>query len=126
MKQGDCFWNDSAPRLPAHLWVIISDPELDPENVVIVNLTDATKFSDQTCILRPGDHADLTKPSCVAYGFAKITSVAALKKVQQCGSISLTTPASPEMLDKILKGAQDGDELPNAQRERLREQSLIA
>jgi hypothetical protein len=38
-----------------HLYIVISDPHLDPESVVIVNMT-TDRGGDQSCVLLPGDH----------------------------------------------------------------------
>lgn len=41
MQAGDCFYNKASRDTPSHPWIIISDTEEDPNNVVIVNFTDA-------------------------------------------------------------------------------------
>ena len=41
MKAGDTF----VPKmLDHHLWVVLSEPSVDPENVVIVDATDKSKI----------------------------------------------------------------------------------
>ena len=55
MNHGDCFFNKALPGVPSHPWVIISDSAQNPTDVVIVNLTDADKYFDQTCILDVAD-----------------------------------------------------------------------
>jgi hypothetical protein len=127
MKQGDCFFNKPTHRLPSHPWVILSDPGIDPDNVLIVNLTDADSHHDQSCILDPSDHPGVfTKRSCVAYQFSKVTSITELKNLKKQGLLYWKTPVSRETLDKILAGAQETDELTGARRNVLRDQSLIS
>jgi hypothetical protein len=126
MKQGDCFFNKNAPGLPSHPWVILSDPDIDSDNVLIVNLTDADEHDDKSCVLDQPDHPGVfTKRSCVAYRFSKVTSVARLKEAKKQGLLIWKKPISRDTLDKILLGAQETDELSNGKRELLRDQSLI-
>jgi hypothetical protein len=57
MKAGDTFQPaDSTVDTFVHLWVIISDPEQDPDQVLIVSLTAYHPKKDTACILVPGDH----------------------------------------------------------------------
>ena len=127
MKQADCFFNKAGKDTPSHPWIIISNPEINPDDVLIVNLTDAENHSDRSCVLQISDHPHVfTKPSCVAYCWAKVTSVAALKHLESKGLIFPKAPVCPATLAKILAGAEETDELKNAHRELLRDQSLIS
>jgi hypothetical protein len=128
MKHGDCFYTDKDIRgTPSHPWVVISDPEINPDDVLIVNLTDADKHHDQSCILDVSDYPEvLTKRSCVAYQWANVTSVAALEDVVSKNLVSHRPPVCAATLTKILAGAEETDELKNAHRELLRRQSLIS
>jgi hypothetical protein len=126
MKQGDCFFNKEAPKVPSHPWVILSDPDVDPDNVLIVNLTDSKTHDDHSCLLDSSDHPGvITKPSCVAYRFANVTSVSALEQAVASKLLYIKPPVSQQVLRKILNGAQWTDELKNAHRELLRSQFLI-
>ncbi len=124
MKQGDCFFNKATPGLRSHPWVIISDPETDPDNVVIVNLTDAEGHDDHTCLLGPLDHPEVfRKRSYVAYRWAQITSVQELEEVKS--SLIMKPPVPDQTLRKILAGVTEGGELPNAHRVILQRQGVI-
>lgn len=126
MKQGDCFFNKAAPRLPSHLWVIVSQPDVDEDNVLIVNLTDVENHHDLSCVLDASDHPGIiTKRSCVAYQFAKITSLARLQEALSSGLLYSRDPVPSETLAKIINGAQETDELRGDCRELLRGQFLI-
>jgi hypothetical protein len=48
-----------------HRWVLISDPVLDPDKVLSVNITSYDPREDQACILEIGDHRSLTERSLV-------------------------------------------------------------
>ena len=125
MEIGDCFVNKSTARLPSHLWIVISDPNCDAENVLIVNVTDIKNHYDHSCILTMPDHSWLAKDSCVAYQWAKNTSLAELNMAQSLGLISMKEPLAADVLQRILTGAHISDELRGAHRELLRSQSLI-
>lgn len=127
MKQGDCFFNKATPGLRSHPWVILSEPETDPNNVVIVNLTDAVGWDDRSCVLDVEDHpAVFTKPSCIAYRNANITSVDRLEEAKSLGLIFMKPPIPDQTLRKILDGVTESGELPNAHRAILRMQFLIS
>ena len=127
MKKGDCFFNKEIRGIPSHPWVIISDPQIDPDNVLIVNLTDANGHHDRSCVLDASDHPGVfTKPSCVAYQWAKLTSVQDLTTARTKKLLITKKSVSPATLQKILDGAQETDELKNAFRELLRDQGLIS
>lgn len=126
MNQGDCFFNKAAPGLPSHPWVILSDPNEDPDNVLIVNLTDIHNHHDRSCVLGPEDHPGVfTKSCCVKYQAAKVTSVDDLKRAISVGAIYEKSPVPDVTLYKIIDGAIETDELRNAHRELLREQRII-
>jgi hypothetical protein len=71
MKAGDTFRPaENTVDQFIHLWVIISDPEQDPDEVLIVSLTEYHPKKDTACILGPGDHPFIHKKTCVAYNLA--------------------------------------------------------
>jgi len=125
MDIGDCFFNKSGRNTPSHLWIVLSDPALDAENVLIVNITDAGNHHDASCVVSETDHAAITKESVVAYQFAKITSNARLTEANAAGLLIRKEPISDELLTRILEGAYASDELTGRQRELLRSQRLI-
>lgn len=125
-KAGYAFLNAEARTLPVHLWVIISDPAQDPNDVLIVNLTSWRSDHDQTCILRVGDHPWIQHDSCVNYPAAKVTSLGMLKMLLGKSLITPKDPFAPAVLERIREGAGESEELKNAHRVLLRQQELIA
>lgn len=114
MNQGDCFYNKAATNIPSHPWIIISDPGQNVTDVVIVNLTDAEKHFDQTCILDVSDFPGwITKKSAVAFQMAKVTSVAALTAAEKAGLIFNKSQMPAAALNKILAVLPIADELKN-------------
>lgn len=126
MDQGDCFFNKPTPSCPSHPWVIVSYPPDDPDNVLIVNLTDIENHHDHSCVLQPEDHPGVfIKKCCIKYEAAKVTSVKLLEQAFAQGLLYLKNPVPPETLDKIIEGAIETDELINAHRMLLRRQGII-
>jgi hypothetical protein len=51
MKAGDTF---IPARFDHHLWIVLSDPKANPDNVVIVNFTTHTLDEEPHCIIQKG------------------------------------------------------------------------
>ena len=97
-----------------HLWFVLSDPEIDPQSVVYVNLTSYSPppapqnaRNDPACIWTLGDHPFVEHPTCVYYHGAHIGSIANLRGRYACGGISFHEPASPQMLAKMQSSSAD-------------------
>ena len=124
--QGDCFFNRAGRDLKSHPWVILSDPQINEDDVLIVNYTDINKIDDMSCKLDVIDHPGfITKPCCVHYREAKVTSVNDLRRADSAGALLKKSTVPDETLDKILAGAYESDELKGAHRQLLRDQRII-
>jgi hypothetical protein len=62
MDAGYCFLLSD---IDDHLWIIISNPKLDPDHVLIVNLTTVASYKETVCVLSVGDHPWIRHDSCV-------------------------------------------------------------
>ena len=104
MKAGDTFRPaDGTVDKFVHLWVIISDPEQDSEEVLIVSLTEYHPKKDTACILVPGDHPFIRKTSCVAYDLANAPSLDVLRQAQENGDLIANEPMRSDVLERIRK-----------------------
>jgi hypothetical protein len=104
MKAGDTFRPaDGTVDKFVHLWVIISDPEQDSEEVLIVSLTEYHPKKDTACILVPGDHPFIHKTSCVAYDLANAPSLDVLRQAQENGDLIANEPMRSDVLERIRK-----------------------
>jgi len=125
MRPGDCFYNKAVPGIPSHRWVIVSDPEQDQHNVLIVNFTDADDHHDTTCVFTPTDIPWLTKRTCMAYQFAKLTSIQKLEEAEAKGLLFGHCEVSEEALALIREGVSTSEELKKTDYlELLRSQGL--
>ncbi len=62
-----------------HLWVVLSDPMVDPEKVVLVNFTTHTVDEEQHCVLKKGDHPFIKHKTVVRYRDAKLVRASDLE-----------------------------------------------
>ena len=104
MKAGDAFRPaDRSVDKFIHLWVIISDPDQDSSEVLIVSLTEAHPKKDMACILKPGEHPALHKTTCVAYDLANAPSLSDLIRSRDAGGLIPAQPMDATILDRIRK-----------------------
>jgi hypothetical protein len=104
MNAGDTFflWIKAAD---CHLWVIISDPTLFPDAVLIASFTTYTCDQEDACLLDAGEHRHVTHKTCVSYGHARKTTAANLCQLRNSGKIEMKDPVSPQILQRIRLGA---------------------
>jgi len=126
MNAGDTF-RIPAPgtSLDSHLWVVISDPAVSAERVLIVNFTTRRKDSDPACVLQAGEHPFVHHPTCVNYAGAKIVSVAQIQTLLQKGLLSGHTAISAALLKRIRDGAAASERMSLDHADILIEQGVI-
>lgn len=112
-------------RFDKHLWVVLSDPAIDPERILIVNVTSHKPHHDQTCLLEAGEHPWLKWRSCIMYEGARVTSIADCDRVIKSGHVEFREPVSPELLQRIRDGAATTDRISLAHQRLLVDQGLI-
>jgi len=121
MNAGDTYLFPSADK---HLWVVISEPSFDPQQVVVVMLASWKPHCDQDCILEIGDHPFVRHRTCVEYHRATIETDATLEHAKRRGLLIPKDPASTVLLQRIRQACQDAD-MRNDCREALRIQGII-
>jgi hypothetical protein len=121
MQAGDTFL---FPGADDHLWMIVSDPAADAENVVIVLFVSWTAKYDQACVLHGGEHPFVKHETCVQYPGAKVVSDAKLESLLQTGQLKPKSPLSSELLALIREKAADSS-IPTRAYEILREQGYV-
>jgi hypothetical protein len=101
MHCGDAFLKTGSDK---HLWIVLSDPNVDPENVLIVNLTTYDSRKESACILKSGDHCWITHDTCVNYEDAMVTTLDKLNAAKDGGALKMQTCLADNVLRKILDG----------------------
>ena len=109
-----------------HLWIVISDPAIDSDSVVIVNFTTHTINEKSTCIVQKGEHPFIRHKTSVRYADARLTSEEDLKKLLKANLLTPKEQCSAALLTKLRLGAsKDVHLLPEECKELLDRQGLI-
>jgi hypothetical protein len=122
MDAGTTFLRADADK---HLWVVLSDPALDPDNVLLVNLTTLDEHKERVCVLNRGDHPWIRHETCVNYGDSVITTLAKLNAALAGGALSVQAPLAPEILRKIRNGAMNSERMALDNADILINQELV-
>jgi len=106
MKCGDTFLMP-APGISArtpHLWIVITDPPVGENTVIIVSLTTLRKQAEQTVVLRKGEHSFIRWDSSVCYSDCRLVDIRDLDAKSKAGQIKPHDPCPVN----TLKSIQDG------------------
>ena len=117
---------DPGMSYDAHLWIVLSKPELDADHILIANLTSWRADKDQTCALQPGDHPYIRKRTCVNYADSKIVSENDIERLFQAGLLEKDAPIEMPLLDRIREGAMASRFVPLDHAQLLVDQGLVA
>jgi hypothetical protein len=109
----------------AHLWIVLSKPELDPDRVLIVNLTSWREDKDQACMSEPADHPYVSRRSCVNYRASKIADGAQIERLVQSGRLEKHVPVDMPLLERIREGAMRSRFMPLDHARLLIDQGLV-
>lgn len=101
MNAGDTFKRAGG----MHLWVVVSDPDKNPDQVAVVNMTDADHNRDHSCVLSPGEHPYVIKKTCMFYQRCKTITKKDFDVQLSCGAIKLYDPVDSVILQRIRDGA---------------------
>src|ERR1700730_3304378 len=94
------------PTVDHHLWVLLSDPAQDADNVLVVSVTTWREVGkDQACMIERGEHPFVTHTSCLAYIEARVLSLANLLTFKDGGYLKLQEPVSEDLLERMRQGA---------------------
>ena len=108
--RGSCFWLENSRNGYEHFHIAISKPV---NNVIlVVNISHYYRtprpghVQDTTCLLSPGEHECVRKPSLVKYSEAFLASIPALRRQLELGLLREAVAASNNLLRKIQEGAK--------------------
>jgi hypothetical protein len=123
VRAGDTFFIEGVAD--RHLWVIISNPEIDPARIVFVSLTSLDVTKEDICVLEAGEHPFLKHKTCIAYHDPREASLEVLTRLGDAGRIRLKEPVSADVLDRIRKGVSLSRDIPFKYIELLLDQGAI-
>ena len=109
-----------------HLCVVVSDPGLNSEEVVLVTFTTRESWKDETCLLGSADHPFIRHETCVDYGFPPRTySAEQIERQIECGLVRQREPVREDVLRRILAGADETRFMPMDHWRILDDQGLL-
>ena len=127
MFQGDCFTFRSGSD-GFHLWVVVSDPAQNSNDVLVVNLTTVRggRFEDLSCVFEAGEHEWLSTKSFVAFRYARVYSLSHLVRLIHSKVLRAYDPFPIPLLQRIFAGASFSPYLEMGYLELLRDQGFVA
>ena len=125
MNGGDTFFLVGVETARPHLWIVVSDPQIDPEQVLIINVTTSTDPPDNACILHAGDHPFIDRETYVYYGQARVLSLSQVQLARDCKRLDMQQPLSQDVLKRIRQGAIESDYIMFKHRKILIDQELV-
>jgi hypothetical protein len=108
-----------------HLWIVASDPQVDADHVLIVNMTTLNSRKEQACLIEAGEHPWVRHRTCINYEDSKIVSLDKLRTLKNCGLIAPQEPLAPRLLQRVRAGAAVSKRIPLDNKNVLVEQGLI-
>ena len=111
LRAGDCLLiADPADESSAHFGIVISDPSLNAQSILLVGLTTWEDYKDDSCILEPADWPELSflrHRSCIDYRHALCASEAEIETWVKSGRAQFRGSVTPALLDRARRGAQE-------------------
>ena len=112
MRSGDTFLMRPWVGGKYHLWVVITEPDSESFECVIVSVTTLRGNCDQTLVLQPGDHPFIQHPSVVFFADARIVDSRLLDQAIARGECLPHEPCSSELLAHIRAGVTASPHTP--------------
>ena len=126
MNAGDTFFVQQVGKLyDSHLWMVLSNPALNANQVLIVSLTTWGKDDDPACVLNVGDHPFVRQKSFIKYSHAKIVSDQQLEEFRARGQIHVQAQLSLSVLKRARDGAAESRFMALGHADILIDQGLI-
>ena len=123
LKSGDTFLLPKTSAAIEHLWVVLTDPDLD-QLAVCVNITTSQGHSDTIVVLKPGDHSFIKKESVVHYPDAQLLNLKSVQAALDAKAKSFVCtqhdPCSAKLLKRIRDGLLKSPHAPNGLKQRCR------
>jgi hypothetical protein len=99
---------DDPDRL--HLWVILTDTCQDGANLLVsISSVKDGQFHDDSCIIQPGEHRRIIKPSWVEYRRCRVELSAALVRGEAAWLYHREVPVTDELFERMCAGLLTSD-----------------
>lgn len=124
MNSGDAFFIQNR-SVDAPLWVVVSDPEKDPDRVVIVSITTYENHKESACLLNAVDHPRITHKSSVFYKETRMTTLESLRALRDRGALNVQPAVSAQIPARIRDGVSRSTTIKAKYIDILLEQGVI-
>lgn len=124
MRLGDCFLLRDR-TIDGHLHVVISDPEKNPNKVLLASITTRAPHKEAVCLFNANEHIWIKHQSCVSFAHAKLVPLSYLNSIQASGQLEMQPPFDNLMLRRIWGGALESEDLAMECADLLAEQGFI-
>jgi hypothetical protein len=114
IKPGDTFILKRGTGSTPHLWVVLWGPAGAAEAYLIVHLTTLRPHTDQTVVMRAGEHPFIQHDTCAVYSDARRTTAEKLNAARQDRLLVPKAGATPELLEKLREGLFRSPRTPHA------------
>lgn len=104
LKLGDTVMLPKPAHEKEHLWALITAPDPESGDAIMVNLTSQRPHSDTTTIIQPGEHPFVDRPTVVFYADARMVNANILEEGIHRGVVRQNAPLSAELLQRIQDG----------------------
>ena len=95
-----------------HLWIVLTEPEGYPPEVVIVNLTTRKPDSDTTLTLNAGDHPFIEHETVVYYADARLAKAGGIEQIVKYAGYGFHDDCSSDLLKRVRRGLLDSRYTP--------------
>ena len=92
------------PVAAPHLWLILTDPDPESDQIVAVMVVTTRPHTDKTVTLSVGEHPFVKHDSSLDYGGTKRFQIARLNAAVRGGRCELSQNLSPTLLAKVRAG----------------------
>ena len=96
-------------RVPTHLWIVVTDPFGDPPMVPVVSISTRRPESEDTVVLRSGDHPFVRRESVIFYPDTRMVRADQLEALLQSGAGARHAKCSAELLARVQRGLLDSE-----------------
>lgn len=109
-----------------HIWIVVSDPLIDADHVLIANVTSNKSWQDQACVIHQGEHDCAHSIDVVVfYAKSRIVQNSELDALHASGQVLLQAPLSDALLTRVRAGAGTSTRIPTNHRQLLIDQGLL-
>ena len=89
----------------AHAFVVLGVAASAPQTLVVAWTTLDEECPDDECVLQPGDHVEIIRPSALALSRARLWESAKLRQAVAAGLFRVAEPLSHGVFQKLVQNA---------------------